>query len=421
MALTEPGRGAFANGARRRYDLDWLRVIAFGLLIFYHVGMFYVSWGWHVKSAYASPAAEWAMMLVNPWRLALLFFISGVAFRFASDKIPALALTRARVVRLGLPIAFGMAVAVAPQTYYELRQAGAVAPGYLAFWGDYLRLEQVFPMMTPTWNHLWYVVYLLAYSLLLAPFLPLLERFAKGPGERLVGLLTGGPVRVLTVVAVPFLIYRFSLDPQFDTTYDLVRDWANHAHRLTIFLIGYLVAKNARFWSAIDRALPWAAGILAALGLFMSHVWANWELVEARDPEWLVDVYRGLRIWFAWLAIATVLGAGQRWLDRPGPALRYLTEAVFPYYILHQTLIVAAGFHLTQLRLGAWTEFALVSAATVGGCALLHEFVIRRVPLLRPLFGLKFRPPAPPGSRAAPPTPTRPTSDPRPRAAGSPG
>ncbi len=63
----------------RRYDLDWLRIIAFGLLILYHSGMFYVTWGWHVKSVHAGPEAEWAMLLLNPWRLSLLFFISGVA------------------------------------------------------------------------------------------------------------------------------------------------------------------------------------------------------------------------------------------------------------------------------------------------------------------------------------------------------
>ena len=101
---------ASSDGAsRRRYDLDWLRVIAFGLLIFYHIGMFYVTWGWHVKSVYAGPAAEPLMLLVNPWRLALLFFISGVAIRFATDKAPGrLDLVRSRLLRIGLPILAGM-------------------------------------------------------------------------------------------------------------------------------------------------------------------------------------------------------------------------------------------------------------------------------------------------------------------------
>ena len=101
--------------SRRRYDLDWLRVIAFGLLIFYHSGMFYVTWGWHVKSVYAGPAAEPLMLTVNPWRLALLFFISGVAIRFATDKAASRwTFLRSRLYRLGLPILGGVIVLVAP-------------------------------------------------------------------------------------------------------------------------------------------------------------------------------------------------------------------------------------------------------------------------------------------------------------------
>jgi glucan biosynthesis protein C len=110
----------------RRYDLDWLRIIAFGLLILYHTGMFYVTWDWHVKSVHAGPAAEWAMMLLNPWRLALLFFISGVALRFAADKLRRPKLSRERAVRLGLPILFGMIVIVAPQSWLQLVESGRV-------------------------------------------------------------------------------------------------------------------------------------------------------------------------------------------------------------------------------------------------------------------------------------------------------
>ncbi|WP_375211116.1 acyltransferase family protein, partial [Hyphococcus sp.] len=245
--------------AARRYDLDWLRVIAFGLLIFYHVGMFYVRWDWHVKSVYAGPAAEPLMLLVNPWRLALLFFISGVAVRFATDKASSpWAFAGARLYRLGLPVLMGMIVVVAPQSYFELRQAGAIEPGYLAFWGNYLKLEQLYPMITPTWNHLWYVVYLLVYILLITPVLPLLRRFAEGAGATALGAVAGGPVRLLLLITIPFIIYEMTLTPHFPTTHNLVNDWANHAHRFTIFMLGDFAAKHAGFWRSVDRVLPLA-------------------------------------------------------------------------------------------------------------------------------------------------------------------
>ncbi|WP_395076421.1 acyltransferase family protein, partial [Hyphococcus sp.] len=197
MAIADT-TGVFTTHHNRRYDLDWLRIIAFGLLIFYHVGMFYVTWDWHVKSAYAGPAAEPFMSIINPWRLALLFFISGVAVRFASDKAVSIRqFAASRAYRLGLPIVMGMIVIVAPQSYFQLRQPGAIEPGYFAFWGNYLKLEQLYPMITPTWNHLWYVVYLFVYVLLLSPFLPLMRRLAEGAGAKLLNAVAGGPVRLL--------------------------------------------------------------------------------------------------------------------------------------------------------------------------------------------------------------------------------
>ncbi|MGP1282729.1 MAG: acyltransferase family protein [Parasphingopyxis sp.] len=373
----------------RRYDLDWLRFIAFALLIFYHVGMFYVSWGWHVKSMYASPAAEPLMSLLNPWRLSLLFFISGVAVRFASDKMAAGAFAASRAKRLGLPILVGVTVIVAPQSYFELVQSGEFTGGYLDFYGPYLSPAQPFSMITPTWNHLWYVVYLLVYILLLAPFLKPLSGFAAGRGGDWFGKILGHPVSLLFVATVPFVAYAAIFGDRFPSTHALVDDWHNHANRLTIFLIGYFAAKSGRFWKSVDRALPLAAIVAAVIGaIILVHT-----LVPGFREEHRLGPIVGtaLMTFYAWSVIVLLTGLGQRFLNRDSKALRYLTEAIFPYYILHQTIIVIAGFYLTQLALGAWAEFALVMAATVGGCVLLHEFIIRRIGWLRPLFGLKPR------------------------------
>lgn len=392
MAIADT-TGAFSGTWTRRYDLDWLRVIAFGLLIFYHIGMFYVTWGWHVKSGYAGPAAEPFMQIVNPWRLALLFFISGVAVRFASDKAGAMDFVRSRAYRLGLPILMGVIVIVAPQTYFQLRQPGAIEPGYFAFWGDYLKLEQLYPMITPTWNHLWYVVYLLVYIVLISPFLPLLQRFATGPGARALDAIAGGPVRLMLLIIIPFVIYELTVSDRFPTTHDLVNDWGNHAHRFTIFMLGYLAAKNSAFWQSVGRALPLAATLTVTLGAIGFYVNANEAGVLAspivRVPGiGLVDTV--LSILYAWSAIVLLMALAQRYLNRPSKLLTYLTGAVFCYYILHQTIIVIAGFYLTQLALGAWPEFLLVTAITLGGCLGGYE-LLRRIPFVRPWFGIQAK------------------------------
>ena len=387
MAIPDTQTGsALTHG--RRYDLDWLRVIAFGLLIFYHIGMFYVTWDWHIKSAYAGPTAEPLMILINPWRLALLFFISGVAIRFATDKISSrAAFALSRLWRLGLPILGGMIVFVAPQSYFELRQSGAIEPGYLAFWGNYLKLEQLYPMMTPTWNHLWYVVYLLVYILLLTPFLPAMRHFAEGLGGRILERITGGPIRLLTLITIPFLIYGAVLSPHFPETHDLVNDWANHANRLTIFLLGYFAAKNSRFWQSIDRALPIAVGLVLLIGGVRLYIRTfHWDLYTALYDG--VPVMPVILVLYAWSFIVMLLGLAQRYLNRPSTLLTYFTGAVFCYYILHQTIIVIAGYYLTQLGLGVAGEVAFVTAITVAGCVGGYE-IAKRIAFLRPWLGIK--------------------------------
>ena len=370
----------------RRHDLDWIRVGAFALLIFYHVGMFYVTWDWHVKSDHASPLIEPAMAILNPWRLALLFFISGVAIRFAGDKASAGSFVWGKVKRLFVPIIFGMLVIVPPQTYLELRFKDGIPADVWTFYLNYLSLEQVYPMITPTWNHLWYVVYVFVYSLLIVPVLPLLRCLADRlelQAERL-GAAMGWPLVLLP--ALPFLFYQLVLAPRFPTTHALFDDWANHASSFSMFLLGYLAAKNTGFWRAVDKALPLAATIAAALAavLFVERGGRT----GMPSPDHLMAVGM-LRVFYAWVAILAILGFGQRYLNRGSRTLGYLSEAVLPYYILHQTIIVLVAYPTIGAGVPAALEAAIIVSATFGGCVAIHEFVVRRSRLLRPLFGLK--------------------------------
>lgn len=83
---------------------------------------------------------------------------------------------------------------------------------------------------------------------------------------------------------------------------------------------------------------------------------------------------------------------GLRWLPRrDGPARRYLTEAVFPFYIVHQTALVLASYWLRDLGWPVAAEAACILTITAASCLVTYE-AVRRVPWLRPLFGLKLRP-----------------------------
>jgi hypothetical protein len=370
----------------RRYDLDWLRIIAFGLLILYHVGMFYVTWGWHVKSNYVSSSVEPLMRLINPWRLALLFFISGVAIRFATDKAASLGLfALSRLARLGLPLLFGIYVWVMPQAFYQVRQSSEFTGSIAEFYPDYVALEQAFSTITPTWNHLWYLAYVLVYILIALAILPWLRRV---PVSRAWQALTSRPLVVVFVTILPFAAIETWLSPVFPTTHDLINDWANHAHRFMIFLIGYFIAKDAGFWNSVDKV--WKFAPLLAIAAWL--VLQNGQSISGWSREFLSGTQ--LRFFFsysmviyAWSCILTLLGFGQRFLNRESRQLRYLTGAIFCYYVLHQTITVVAGYYLTGYRLGVVVESVCVLAITVFGCILGYE-LIRRIPKIGILFGV---------------------------------
>ena len=378
----------------RRYDVDALRVFAFGLLILYHVGMFYVAdWGWHVKSAYQAEWLQLPMQLVNQWRMPILFVISGLAVSFVWGRYSPGELARRRIVRLGLPLVFGMAFIVAPQPYYEALSKGIIEPGFLDFMAKYLTFQD-FPgeawggeeQIVWTWNHLWYLPYVLFYTLALLPVMAWLGGSGSAVRRRLVGLR--GPWLIVAPV-LPLLMYGLLVFPRFPyISHALLDDWYAHAMYGTFFLYGFVIGRDDGIWREFAR-LRWVT-LAMAIGTFALYATQDiW--VPAGDGN-LPGLLQSLSVYLnRWLWIVAVLGWGHHLVRGPLPGLRYATEAVFSWYILHQTITVVAGFQLSKLELGPVVEPVLVVALTVGGCLVLHEFIIRRVSWLRPLFGMPRR------------------------------
>lgn len=376
----------------RRFDLDWLRIIAFGLLILYHMGMFFVTWDWHVKSAHAGPAIQPLMVLTNPWRLTLLFLIAGIVTRFMADRTTASAMAGQRSRRLLLPLVFGVLVIVPPQTYYEIVEKLSWTGGWVEFYAHYITLHDGWRpggelLIVPTWNHLWFVLYLWVYTMAVVLLRPLLASRCAADAAGAV-LRRVSATGVVLMPGLLLIVARLELRPYFPETHALVDDWYLHAVYFPVFLFGYAIARADAVWRAID-ALRWPALAVAACCYVVLAATLPMapELSPAgrmlRDAVWAAD---------QWAWIVMLLGFAGRLLDRDGPVLgpvrRYLTDAVFPFYIIHQTVIVVVGHHLRPLGLPALGEAAVILVATLAACVGGYE-VVRRIGWLRPLFGLR--------------------------------
>lgn len=379
----------------RRYDVDALRAIAFGLLILYHIGMFYVSWGWHVKSGYSGEWLEPVMIMLNQWRMPLIFLISGLAVNFllgegAAHQRTYGSFVLARIRRLVPPLLFGMLVIVPPQAYFEALSNGVVEPGYLRFLMNYFSFQpwpqDAFAGSDPgiTWNHLWYLPYLLVYTVLIVPVAALME----GPASQLRARLQSFRGAVLWVAPVLWLLpIGIWVYPRFPyISHDLTGDFYAHAMYGSFFLFGYLIGRSPGLWAEFRR-IRWLTLALAPM-TYLCHMVLSDAVTEQSGTVWgtvqIAVVY--LNRW-TWLLL--VLGWAHHLLNRPMAWLGYANRAVFPWYVLHQSITVVAGYYLSLHSVGPFLEPVLLILITFGGCALGMYVVDRWLPVLRPLVGLK--------------------------------
>ena len=357
----------------RMYFLDWLRVLAFGALIFFHVGMLYVSWRYNIKSPRLYPAIEPWMNALSAWRLALLFLISGVASRFLIEKLGPGAFARNRLRRLLPVILTGMFVVIPPQTYVVLVSRSGLEMDFLTFWWtQYLRANQTLVrplgMTMPTWDHLWFLVYLLIYALAAAGVIWAARRLKP----------RGGPVSPWALIFAPpvwLAATNLLILAKAPITDALVNDWGGHLKWAGLFVTGLLAARQDRFWALLEahrgKALAAAAVLLAIL-------------LRVNDPAW--SVVSGL---YAWAAICALCGFARAALNRPSAPLSHLNEAVLPIYVLHQPILLVAAFWLFPLRLPVPVEVLLLVGATGLGSFAVYEALIRPFAISRFLFGLK--------------------------------
>jgi peptidoglycan/LPS O-acetylase OafA/YrhL len=238
-----------------------------------------------------------------------------------------------------------------------------------------------------TWAHLWFLAYLFTFSLLYQP----LFAWLRGRRE---GLRLGAGWVYLPVL--PLALIQITLRARWPGLQNLYDDWANFAYYSTFLCLGFLLARNPAFEEALHREWKRALVIaLASMGVLLASV-LGW----ITSPTLLL----GGTALAGWCFIVAILGFARARLARPSPALGYLTESAYPVYLLHQIAIVGIGYWLVQLPLGGGfgiaLEFALLLAAATAATVGIYHFVVRPVPLLRFLHGMRPRSRAVPAERA---------------------
>ncbi len=375
----------------RLHYVDHLRVAAFAVLIAYHSSVaFFPDMQWLIHSAETSALLSTVMKFPRAWRLALLFFVSGMGTWFAFRSVGGIAFLRDRFIRLFVPLIFAMCVIIVPQVWFERVHEQGYTGSFMEFWVTRYFAEGKYPEGNFTWAHMWFVAYLLAMTFVCYPIF----RALAHPRLRLVGVAfekLAGSGFVYLLFLLPLGLY-LALEPWFPRqTNALYNDGAWFAVWASWFGLGFLVARHhkAVIEAIVDKrwlSLTLAAGVTAFL---YRYSWAGTGAMGTYER--FTPFYAGMIFALAWTMILTLVGFAAKHLNRPSAAMTWLNRQIFPLYIVHQTVIVGALFYTLPLDVGMWTKYALVLAATAA-CSLAFAMLADALPgPLRLLAGLPDR------------------------------
>ncbi len=375
--------------ASRRSDLDWLRLIAIVILLFFHTGMWFNTWWWHVKNSETSVSFNYWMVWLHFWRMPLLLFISGAGTYMALGKRTPRQFAGERFKRLFIPLLFGMFLVVPPQIYYEhIKEYGS-------YWDFYKTVFKFvpYPKGSFSWHHLWFVLYLLIYSLLALPFLVFLRSGRSARFKAWMQKLLAGTAGILLVPSIFIFFTQLVLRPYFpEETHDL-KDLGFFVYYGCFFLWGMVCYSIPALWDGIgaSRKPMLLATTLLLIPFYVLYFhfrgivhlpWSDDSVGTAFDIVGLV---------LSWFTVITVIAYGQHYLNKPHPWLKYINEGLYPFYILHQTVIIAIGYYVCQWDWGIAAKYWSISMLTLVSCVGFYLIVIRSNPVMRFLFGVKIK------------------------------
>jgi glucan biosynthesis protein C len=362
------------RGFARRHDLDFIRVVVFGLVIIYHTSLIFGTRPWLINSKSSSRIFDIVSLMSHPWRVSLLFLISGIASASLASRLPPDKIRAMRTRQLIPPLLFGAFVVVPPQMFVSVMDSSELRISYLDFWLTSVRFgtitnESGVRISLFTMQHLWFLAYLWLYITALMLVLEFRKEAPAHLKPYLSAIMRGNGLLVWPAIFLAML--RLAVYPIFGETLVVQTDWYDHIVYFSFFLLGFVIADDETFWAAVVER-RYAAATVAGLSLLVIISLFLLSPPHHRSMA-AVALHRVGRSIFQWSAIIAILGFCRVQITRPNPVITYLNKAVLTYYVLHQTVLLLIAFWLKEtFGLNGWS-FVLIVLASAACCALLYE------------------------------------------------
>jgi peptidoglycan/LPS O-acetylase OafA/YrhL len=390
----------------RRYDLDWLRVMGILTVFIYHSARFFNSETWHVKNATTYFGVDvWETILSN-WMMPLIFAISGASLFYALGKGKPGQFITDKVLRLLVPLLFGMFTLDIVQMYFDRLTHGMFSGSLIEFLPHYFLdgLDGFGGNFPWTGVHLWYLEMLFIFSLV---FLPLFLWLKHGTGQRVLAwlgnLLAQPGAAYLLALPVMLLVGLMNRNTFWGSL-----GWGGGSifSHLCFFLSGFVIVSHAGLQNSIQR-LRWLS--LTLVAILLVTIFTGYMLFG--DPVFGTAQYTlffSLYGLWAWCWVLAILGFGMKHLNFTTPVLQRANEAVLPFYILHQPVLLCVGFFVVRWAIPDLLKWAIIMPTSFVIIVTLYEFLVRRFNVMRVLFGMKpLKQAAPLATRPVQPAPEK--------------
>ena len=377
----------------RKHYIDWLRVLAFGLLFLFHSWRPFDHFPWHIKNEEQNFIFDLLTMFTHGWRMSLIFLVSGAGTWFAL-KSRKKAFVMDRIKRLLVPFIFGILLIIPPQRYYEWvmfhdftssywdflltyhsQQLGAKISSSLLLWFGHLG------------THLWYLPFLFVMTVLA---LPIFNKIQKGRFNFTWLKKAMRSNYGVFVLVLPMIFVRIILKP----IYSEYTDWADFLIYLFPFLYGFLFMSDPEFINIIKKktCLFFVVGIISSMYFIYTGSQSPQNVQEYLHPSF--SLYHleisivSMLIAYSWILF--FLGFFARKFNFSHSILVPANVSILPIYVLHQTLIIVIGYYIVNTDLSIVLKFIIIAFTAIPASVLLYK-IIQTNNVLRFLFGMKVK------------------------------
>jgi len=367
---------------QRRYDLDWLRVFAILTVFTYHSGRFFNSDDWHVKNPSTYFGMDvWETILAN-WMMPLLFLISGASIFYALNKSDTGKFIKDKILRLVVPLVImGIIIFGVVQMYLETLTHGQFSGSFFEFMPQYFQ-----PGLFESWGvHLWYLKMLFIFCLV---FLPLFLWLKRGSGQgifaRLGSLLASPGAAYLLALPTSLCLILTDRESYWG---DLGWGGGSILTHATFFLSGFLIVSHEGLQKIIQRSRLLSLALVVSLLVILFGLY----MIYGEPPFGSLLYAPFFALWglWSWSWVLAILGFGMKHLNFYKPFLSHANEAVLPFYILHQPILLVIGYFVVHMAIPDIAKWMIIFVSSFAIIMVLYELTVRKFNVMRVLFGMK--------------------------------